>query len=91
MTDEVAALRRHAMAVSSAGPAPSRQDLLERIAKLAPAITAGAPEGEKLGKVTDAVQDALVEAGLFRLLLPRPLGAQVDPVTLVHVTEAVAG
>jgi alkylation response protein AidB-like acyl-CoA dehydrogenase len=91
MTDEVAALRRHAMGVSSAGPAPNRHDLLERVAKLAPLIEAGASESDRIGKVPEAVQAPLVEAGLFRLLLPRALGgAQVDPVTFVHVIEAVA-
>src|SRR5258708_6043805 len=73
------------------GPAPSRQDLLERVESLGPAIEAGAAESDRLGKVPDAVQDALVEAGLFRLLLPRGVGgAQVDPVTFAQVIEAVA-
>jgi alkylation response protein AidB-like acyl-CoA dehydrogenase len=91
MTDEVAALRRHAMAVSSAGPAPSRHDLLERVATLGPAIAAASVEGEQLGRVPAALQDQLIDAGLFRLLLPRGLdGAQVDPVTFVQVIEAVA-
>lgn len=91
MTDEVVAMRRHAMAVSSAGPAPSRQDLLERVETLGPAIAAGAAESDRLGKVPDLVQDGLVEAGLFRLLLPRGVGgAQVDPVTFAQVIEAVA-
>jgi alkylation response protein AidB-like acyl-CoA dehydrogenase len=91
MSDEVAALRRHAMGVSSAGPAPSRADLLERVEKLGPEIEAAAPESDRLGRLPDGLQAKLVEAGLFRLLLPRALGgAQVDPVTFVHVIEAVA-
>jgi alkylation response protein AidB-like acyl-CoA dehydrogenase len=91
MTDEVAALRRHAMGVSSAGPAPSRHDLLERVAKLAPQIEAAAADIDRLGKVPDDLQAQLVAADLYRLLLPRALGgAQVDPVTFVHVIEAVA-
>jgi indole-3-acetate monooxygenase len=91
MTDEVAAMRRHAMAVSSAGPAPSRGEFLERVAKLAPRIAAASAEMDASGKVPDAVQAALLEAGLFRMLLPRGLGgSQVDPVTFVQVIEAVA-
>ncbi|MEJ0069722.1 MAG: acyl-CoA dehydrogenase family protein [Pseudomonadota bacterium] len=91
MTDQVAAMRRHAMAVSSAGPAPSRQEFLERVAALAPQIAAAALDIDDTRKVPDAVQAALQEAGLFRLLLPRGLGgSQVDPVTFVQVVEAIA-
>ncbi|HUA51905.1 MAG TPA: acyl-CoA dehydrogenase family protein [Candidatus Sulfotelmatobacter sp.] len=91
MTDDVAALRRHAMAVSNAGPAPSRADLLERVAALAPEIEAAGDEIDRGGKVPDALQAKLVDAKLFRLLMPRALGGiEVDPVTFVHVIEAVA-
>jgi indole-3-acetate monooxygenase len=91
MTDEVATLRRHAMAISSAGPTPSRQDLLERVEKLAPLLETAAAETEHLRKLPDALQAELVKAGLFRLLLPRAFGgAEVDPVTFVQVIEAVA-
>ena len=91
MTDEVAVLRRHAMAVSSVGPVPSRHEFLERVAKLAPLLSAAVPEIDRARRVPDAVHAALLEAGLFRLLLPRGLdGSQVDPVTFVQVIEAVA-
>ena len=91
MSDEVAALRRHAMAVSNAGPAPSRADLLERVAALAPEIEAAGDAIDRGGKVPDALQAKLIDATLFRLLMPRGLGGlEVDPVTFVHVVEAVA-
>jgi alkylation response protein AidB-like acyl-CoA dehydrogenase len=91
MTDEVAAMRRHAMAVSSAGPVPSRQEFLDRVRMLAPVIAAAVPEIDRVRRVPDPLQAALIEAGLFRMLLPRAVGgSQVDPVTFVQVIEAVA-
>jgi alkylation response protein AidB-like acyl-CoA dehydrogenase len=91
MTDEVAAMRRHAMAVSSAGPSPSRADLLERVDALGPHIRAAADKMDLLRRVPDELQVRLVDAGLFRTLLPKALdGAQVDPVTFVQMIEAVA-
>jgi alkylation response protein AidB-like acyl-CoA dehydrogenase len=64
---------------------------VERARQLAPLLEASADEIERTRRLTPAVLDALHAAGLFRLLLPRSLGgAEVDPVTFVHVIETVA-
>jgi alkylation response protein AidB-like acyl-CoA dehydrogenase len=58
---------------------------------LAPAIAAEAEQIERGRRLTPAVYEALIDAGLFRLLLPRSLnGAEVDPVTFVRVVEEIA-
>jgi alkylation response protein AidB-like acyl-CoA dehydrogenase len=67
-------------------PAP-----IERVRALAPLIEAEAEETERQRKVTEKLQTALQEAGLFRLLLPRPFGGEeVDPVTFIEMIEEVA-
>ena len=46
---------------------------------------------ERERRLPSALLAALIDAGLFRLLLPRSLdGAEVDPVTFVRVIEAVS-
>jgi len=58
---------------------------------LAPLIAAEADAGELERRVADVAMDALHEARMFRLLLPRPLdGAELDPVTFVRVIEEIA-
>jgi alkylation response protein AidB-like acyl-CoA dehydrogenase len=58
---------------------------------LAPLIGASADRAEQERRLPTPLVDALVEEGLFRLLLPRSLdGAEVDPVTFVRVIEEVA-
>jgi alkylation response protein AidB-like acyl-CoA dehydrogenase len=69
----------------------SSADPLARVAALAPTIAAASDEIERSQRLTPALVDALHDAGMFRLLLPRALGgAEVDPATFVRVTEAVA-
>ena len=64
---------------------------LERVAGIAPVIASGADEAERLRRLPDAIVEAWHDAGLFRLLLPRSLGVfEVDPVSFVEVTEAIA-
>ena len=64
---------------------------LAGVERLAPVIGAEADAGERSRRLTPALLDALHEARLFRMLLPRALGgAEVDPVTFVHVLEAIA-
>jgi len=64
---------------------------LEAARRLAPAIAAAADEADRQRRLTEPVVTALHDAGLFRLLLPAPLGgAEVDPVTFVEVVEAIA-
>src|SRR5712691_6939369 len=72
----------------SAGPAI---DYVERAQKLAPQIEVWADQAEADRRLPEPLLAALFDSGLFRLLLPRSLGgAEVDPVTFVHVMEEVA-
>lgn len=58
---------------------------------LAPLIAAAAEETERTRRLPAPVIAAMMEAGLFRLLLPRSLdGGEVDPLTFVQVIEAIA-
>ena len=58
---------------------------------LAPRIAAAADDIERERRLPPALLAELLNAGLFRLLLPRSLhGAEVDPLTFVRVIEAIA-
>ncbi len=64
---------------------------LTRARELATLISASAAEGERLRRLPDALVAALLDAGLYRLLLPRALdGAELDPATFVRVLERVS-
>lgn len=64
---------------------------VERARKLAPRVAALAAEAERARRLPGPLVDALHEARLFRLLLPRSVdGDEVDPVTFVRVIEEVA-
>jgi len=74
------------------GPVPAGVEYLERARQLLPAIEASANQIEQDRRLPPALVDALVDAGMFRMLLPRSLnGGEVDPVTFVHVIEMIAG
>ena len=69
----------------------SPTDYLRRARELAPDIAAAADEIECRRELPEAVVDALVERGLFRLLLPRSLGgAELLPADFVPVIEEIA-
>ena len=54
-------------------------------------IAASAAEIEQTRRIPEPVLDQLIEAGLFRLLLPADLGgAEVEPATFVKVMQIVA-
>ncbi|HSA57340.1 MAG TPA: acyl-CoA dehydrogenase family protein [Gemmatimonadaceae bacterium] len=71
---------------------PRAEDgLIERARTLAPFLRTRAAEAETTGRLPREVLDAMREAGLFRLLLPRSLGGlEVDPVTYILVAEEVS-
>src|SRR5437016_12191151 len=70
---------------------PGAADYLARARDLMPMLEAAGPRIEAARQLPDDVLDALYEAGLFRLLLPRSLGgAELDPVSYVAVIETVA-
>ena len=56
-----------------------------------PLIEASAAEGERARRLPEPLVAALLDAGLYRLLLPRSLdGAELDPATFVRVLEQVS-
>ena len=62
----------------------------ERARMLAPKIEASADQIEHDRRIPESLLDALVDAGLTRLLLPRSLnGAELDPVTFTQVMEEI--
>lgn len=66
-------------------------DVLDRVRALAPTIAAFADRVEAERRLPATLSDALHEAGLFRMLLPRAFGgAELDPPTFVQVMEEVA-
>ena len=77
------------MDVTTADNPPA--DYLRRARELAPVLAAAADEIERRRELPEPVVDALVERGLFRLLLPRSLGgAELLPAEFVPVIEEIA-
>ncbi len=70
---------------------PATQGYIARAQALAPLILAQADATEREGRVTCATMDALHEAGLLRMLLPKSIGgAELDLSTFVQTVEAIA-
>src|SRR5437879_1037567 len=68
-----------------------RQEYLERARELRPMLIAAGDEIERRREVTSEIVDALVERGIFRMLLPKSLGgAELDPLTYTAVLEELA-
>src|SRR5207248_9551740 len=67
------------------------QDYLARARALRPVIAAAADEATRRRELTPEVGDALIENGIFRMLLPKSLGgAELDPLTYTAVLETLA-
>jgi indole-3-acetate monooxygenase len=75
----------------SAASGERRADYLDRARRLAPRIAALAERIEAERRLPPELLAALHEAGLFRMLLPRPFGgAELDPLSFAMVIEEVA-
>jgi indole-3-acetate monooxygenase len=70
---------------------PTLQSLLEIVRRLEPVIRAHAPEAERERRLSDAVADAMLETGLYRMWRPKAFGGlEVDPMTTLRVFEEVS-
>src|SRR6516165_8298266 len=68
----------------------SAADYVERVRELGPKLDVAADEIERRRELPEPIVDALVERGLFRLLLPRSFGgAELPPDAYVEVIEEV--
>jgi indole-3-acetate monooxygenase len=73
------------------GQEVTREELLERVQQIAPVVREYADQGEQQQHLADPIVDAIREAGLYQMLVPRELGGlQVDPLTFYLVVEALA-
>ena len=64
---------------------------IEAASALAPLTAAYAEESERTRRLPLPLVEAMAQAGLFRLWIPRTLGGEeTDPMTLVRVVEEVA-
>jgi alkylation response protein AidB-like acyl-CoA dehydrogenase len=72
-------------------PPGIESDIVDRARALVPRIASLAVEIERERRLPAHLLDALHEARLFRLLLPRSQGGlETDPITFFHVIEAIA-
>ena len=66
-------------------------DAVERARSLYTLLDAQAEASEALGKLTDDIDDALHDTGLYGMWVPKSLGGlELDPVTSLGVLEAVS-
>jgi alkylation response protein AidB-like acyl-CoA dehydrogenase len=71
-------------------PSHTRNDLLASVRALAPRLRAASDEIERGRSLTEPLVQAMVEAGLYRMLLPRSLGGgEIDPLAYFDVVEAL--
>jgi alkylation response protein AidB-like acyl-CoA dehydrogenase len=69
----------------------SATDYLARVEEIAPELAAAAPEIDEQRELPETIVAALIERGLFRLLLPRSLdGAELLPAQYIPIIEAIA-
>ncbi|MBA3530702.1 MAG: acyl-CoA dehydrogenase family protein [Ardenticatenales bacterium] len=65
--------------------------LIAAAREMAPLVAASAEEAEQARRLPQPLVDAMVEAGLFRMVMPASLGgAEADPLTIMRVIEEVA-
>ena len=76
---------------SSVTDAALRQDYLERARELVPMLKEAGDEIEKHRQVSEPVVEAMVERGIFKMLLPKSIGGgELDPLTYTAVLEILA-
>src|ERR1051325_6111243 len=69
----------------------AREGYLDRALELRPLLAAASDEIERHRGVTPQIVDAMIERGIFKMLLPRSLGgAELDPLTYTAVLESLA-
>ncbi|PRH80602.1 acyl-CoA dehydrogenase [Streptomyces solincola] len=69
---------------------PTRADLVRRAGELAPLLKKNAPQAEEDRRLQDETVEALAEAGLFKLRVPKRYGGyEADTRTLVDVAAAL--
>ena len=77
--------------LNAPSPGENAAKLIERARTLAPMIAEAADQIENDREIPVPVLDALHEARIFRMLIPRSCdGEEVDPATFFQVTEAIA-
>ena len=77
--------------IAPAPRAASPAEHLDQVRALAPGLAAAAEEIDRNRELPAAIIDAMVEGGLFRLLLPHSLnGAELLPAQYVPIIEALA-
>jgi indole-3-acetate monooxygenase len=79
------------MAIPMAQEVTDPVEPAEAVRRLADTISSHAEASEKLGRLAPPTQDALLQAGLFRMLLPRAYnGLEVTPPAFTRAIEAAA-
>src|SRR5580700_6902014 len=80
-----------AMDGSSVTDAALKQDYIERALELKPMLFAAGDECEKHRQVPEHIVEAMVERGIFKMLLPKSIGGgELDPLTYTAVLEILA-
>ena len=70
---------------------PAADELIARAAALRPLLERNAPQGDADRRIPEETIDALAEAGLFKITVPRRFGGyEVDIRTKIEVSAAVA-
>jgi alkylation response protein AidB-like acyl-CoA dehydrogenase len=70
---------------------PTVDQLLERVEWLAPTLRDYSAEADQSRRLPDPVVRAMVDAGLYKMALPRTVGGyELDPVSTFRVVEEVA-
>ena len=79
------------MTPSARNQPDSAVDMVEAARRLVPLIIASRDEGEQIRRVPSRLAEALAEAGLLQMFLPRSMeGPELDPLTVFHAIEEIS-